>query len=255
MAVALSRLDRPVRFVTAYADDARGRMLAEHLAASDVEQAGDPHVLDRTSSAVATIGADGAASYSFDLDWRLGEVNLPSLPAFVHVCSIGAVMHPGSDAVLALLDQVVGAVVTYDINARPGITGTGPDLVARVELVVERSRLVKASDEDLAVLYPDLDLAGAVAHLLSLGPASVVVTRGQDGSSWFDADGEVSAPVQAIEVVDTIGAGDTFSAGIIDALWDDLGPAATLAHAARAAAITVSRPGADPPTKTDLRRF
>lgn len=252
VAVALARLGRPVRFATAYADDERGDLIAQHLAGSGVEYASDPHVLTRTSSAVATIGADGAASYVFDLDWRLGRVELPTSPSYVHVCSLGAVVEPGADQVLAILERVPGATVTYDVNARPGITGTGPDVVARVEAVAGRSRLVKASDEDLAALYPDLDLAGAAAHLLTLGPQAVVVTRGEDGSTWFDADGALSAPVQATTVVDTIGAGDTFSAGIVDALWDGLDPAATLAHAARAAAVTVSRPGADPPTRAEL---
>ena len=252
VAVALARLGRPVRFATAYADDARGRLVAEHLAGSGVEVASDPHVLERTSSAVATIGADGAASYDFDLDWRVGPVELDDHPAFVHACSLGAVVEPGCDDVLALLDRLPDARITYDVNARPAITGVGPEVVARVEAVVRRAEVVKASDEDLDALYPDLDLAGAAAHLLSLGPAAVVVTRGGDGSTWYDADGAVSAPVQIATVVDTIGAGDTFSAGIVDALWDGLDPVSTLAHAARAAAVTVSRPGADPPTRAEL---
>ena len=252
VAVALARLGRPVRFATAYADDARGRLVAEHLAGSGVEVASDPHVLERTSSAVATIGADGAASYDFDLDWRVGPVELDDPPAFVHACSLGAVVEPGCDDVLALLDRLPDARITYDVNARPAITGVGPEVVARVEAVVRRAEVVKASDEDLDALYPDLDLAGAAAHLLSLGPAAVVVTRGGDGSTWYDADGAVSAPVQIATVVDTIGAGDTFSAGIVDALWDGLAPVSTLAHAARAAAVTVSRPGADPPTRAEL---
>lgn len=255
VAVALARLGRPVRFATAYADDERGRMIAEHLAGSGVEHAGDPHVLARTSSAVATIGEDGAASYVFDLDWRLGLVDLETPPTYVHVCSLGAVVEPGADDVLALLDRVAGALVTYDVNARPVITGTGPEVVARVEAVARRSTLVKASDEDLAGLYPDLDLAAAAAHLLSLGPDTVVVTRGEEGSLWVDASGSISAPVQVTSVVDTIGAGDAFSAGILDALWDGLGPVETLTHAARAAAITVSRPGADPPTRAELSRI
>ena len=252
VAVALARLGRPVRFATAYADDERGRVIAEHLAESGVVHAADPHVLERTSSAVATIGESGAASYDFDLEWHLGPVDLTIAPVFVHVCSLGAVVEPGAYEVLALLDRVGAATITYDVNARPAITGTGPDVVARVEAVARRAHLVKASDEDLEALYPDLDLAGAAAHLLSLGPDTVVVTRGGDGSTWFDADGALSAPVSATTLVDTIGAGDTFSAGIIDALWDGLDPAATLAHAARAAAVTVSRPGADPPTRADL---
>jgi fructokinase len=252
VAVALARLGRPVRFATSYADDERGRMIADHLTGSGVTYAGDPRVLERTSSAVATIGADGSASYVFDLEWRLGEVDLDRAPRFVHVCSLGAVVEPGADDVLALLDRVGDATVTYDVNARPSITGAGPDVVARVEAVARRATLVKASDEDLAALYPDLDPGDAASHLLGLGPEAVVVTRGAEGSTWLDRDGTVDAPVRLATVVDTIGAGDTFSAGLVDALWEGLGPQAALAHAARAAAITVSRPGADPPTRAEL---
>ncbi|QCW50081.1 carbohydrate kinase [Nocardioides dongxiaopingii] len=257
VAVALARLGRRARFVTSYADDERGRSVAAHLAGSGVELATDPHVLGRTSSAAATIGADGSASYVFDLDWRFGPVG-EETPRFVHVCSIGAVLEPGADDVLALLDRLVAAggadrpTVTYDVNARPAITGTGPEVVGRVEAVARRADVVKASDEDLAVLYPTFGLAEAAGHLRSLGPRAVVVTRGEGGATWF-GDGEpLSVAATPVTVVDTIGAGDTFSAGIVDALWDGLDPAATLAHAARAAAVTVSRPGADPPTRAEL---
>jgi fructokinase len=252
VAVALARLGRPVQLATAYADDARGRMLAEHLAASGVGYAGDPLVLERTSSAVATIGSDGAASYVFDLDWRLGPVDLPTPPAYVHVCSLGAVIEPGADEVLALLERCSEATITYDINARPSITGVGAEVVARVEAVVRHADVVKASDEDLAALYPDLDLQDAAQHLLALGPRAVAVTRGADAPTWHDAEATRWAFTLPTRVVDTIGAGDTFAAAIIDGLWSGLDPDATLAHAARAAAITVSRPGADPPTRADL---
>lgn len=254
VAVALARLGRRVRFVTSYADDDRGRLVAEHLAAAGVETATDPHVLERTSSATATLGPDGSASYVFDLDWRFGPVgDLDEEPHFVHVCSIGAVLAPGADDVLDLLDRfAASATVTYDVNARAAITGTGPEVVGRVESVARRAHVVKASDEDLAVLYPTLGLAEAAAHVRSLGPRAVVVTRGEGGATWFDSDGETSVGVTPTSVVDTIGAGDTFSAATIDALWDGLDPAAALAHAARAAAVTVSRAGADPPTRAEL---
>ena len=75
VAVALARLGRPVRFVTAWADDARGRVLADHLDAAGVELATDPHALARTATAAATLGADGAASYEFDLEWRIGRAS------------------------------------------------------------------------------------------------------------------------------------------------------------------------------------
>lgn len=258
VAVALARLGRAVRFVTSYGDDARGRSLAAHLAGSGVVHEVDPHALARTSTARATIAADGSASYVFDLDWRfhpVGEV----APVMVHVCSIGAVLQPGAEDVVALLERLrATATVSYDVNARPAITGTGPDVVAQVERVAALAHLVKASDEDLEALYPALSVDAAARHLLRLGPRAVAVTRGESGSSWFTADTEVTAPAVRAEVVDTIGAGDTFSAGLIDALWDvtwddlDVAPEQALAHAAAAAAVTVSRRGADPPYAHEL---
>lgn len=259
VAVALSRLGRPVRFATAWADDARGRMLAEHLARAAVELATDPVVLERTATAAATIGADGAASYDFDLEWRLGPVE-PGQPVAVHVCSIGVLLEPGAGQVLELLGGLRGTTtISYDVNARPAITGTGPDVVARVERTAAAADLVKASDEDLATLYPALDVDAAARHLLALGPTAVVVTRGGEGATWVDATRAVEVASLPVEVADTIGAGDTFGAAVVDALWgrplDGLSTSEVeevLAHAARAAAVTVSRPGADPPYRSEL---
>jgi fructokinase len=254
VAVALARLGRPVRLVSAYADDERGQVIARHLADSGVGLAGDPHVIPRTSTAVATVQPDGSASYSFDLDWQLGEVTVES-PRFVHVTSLGAVVQPGAEDAFAILDQVRGsAVITYDVNARPAVTGTGPDLVAAVERVAAVADIVKVSDEDLAVLYPTFGVTEAVKHLLTLGPRAVALTQGGAGAFWITAAGEVSVESNPVTVVDTIGAGDTFAAAMIDALWDDVDrdPAEVLAHAARAAAITVSRAGANPPYRREL---
>jgi fructokinase len=269
VAVALSRLGRPVRFATAWAADERGAVLAAHLADAGVGLATDPHVLERTATAVATLGADGAASYSFDLEWRVGDVPLEPAPLVVHVCSLGAVLEPGADQVRALVGRLrARATISYDVNARPAVTGTGADVVALVEQMVALSDLVKASDEDLAHLYPHHDTAAAAEHLLDLGPAAVVVTRGGEGATWFSAGATVEVASLPVEVADTIGAGDTFGAATVDALWErgllgaDRRPALhdvsagvaaeVLGHAARAAAVTVSRPGADPPYRDEL---
>lgn len=270
VAVALARLGRPVRFASAYADDAHGRLIAAHLAADGVEAGSDPAVVEHTSSATATIGPEGAASYVFDLDWRLGEVSLQPAPAVVHVCSLGAVVEPGAAQVAALLARARDlAVISYDVNARPAVTGVGADTVAAVERIAALVHLVKASDEDLESLYPDLGVDGAVTRLLDLGPYAVIVTRGGEGATWFGPTGRVDVVSRPVEVADTIGAGDTFGAALLDGLWDaglltpgapwtaapDLSEArirGLLDHAARAAAVTVSRPGADPPYRSEL---
>ena len=249
VAVALARLGRGVRFATSYADDAHGRLIGEHLSASGVELALDPHVVERTSTAAATIGADGAASYEFDLDWRLGEVPLSPAPAAVH------------ELVERLRER---ATVTYDVNVRAAVTGTGSEVVERVERVVALADLVKVSDEDLAELWPTLPVERAATRLLSMGPAAVVLTRGAEGATWIDHDREVAVAPRRVEVADTIGAGDTFAAALVDGLAEEglLGGRLAampvevverlLAHAAHAASVTVSRPGADPPYRSEL---
>lgn len=269
-AVALARLERPTRLATSYGDDARGRLLAGHLAAEGVALAGDPLALERTSVATARIAEDGAATYDFDVTWRLGPVAADE-PRVLHVCSLAPVLPPGADGVVALVDEVgPRTTVTYDLNARPGLTGTGPDVTARVEAMLRRTDLVKASDEDLLALWPGRSVEETSVALLGLGPVAVVVTRGADGATWHVAgDAAVGAGAIAsepVDVVDTIGAGDTFGAGLIDALWPVLGAggrgrlaglgadawSAALRHAARCAAVTVSRPGADPPRRSEL---
>jgi fructokinase len=264
VAVALARLGRAVQFVTAYADDERGGVLARHLNQSAVGIVGDPHSVERTATALATLAADGSASYTFDIDWRLNPVPEVS-PRVVHTCSLGAVLAPGAADVRRLLERLrPTATISYDVNARPAVTGSGPEVVHAVEDVVAIADLVKASDEDLEVIYPDHTVEQSVARLLGLGPSAVVVTRGRDGATWFHTEGRVDAPAADVEVADTIGAGDTFGAAMLDALaeLDAFGGSlavldasdieTVLRRAARAAAVTVSRPGADPPYRHEL---
>jgi fructokinase len=269
VAVALARLGRPVRFATSFADDEHGRLIADHLEKAGITMAADPAAVSRTSTAEATIGVDGSASYEFDLEWRLNPVAEDPHPLVVHTCSLGAVLLPGAEDVVALLERLRGsATISYDVNARPAITGTGPELVERVERMAGISDLVKASDEDLEALYPQLGLVKAARRVLSLGPSAVVVTRGGEGAMWVGPDDVVEVDSHEVEVADTIGAGDTFGAALVDALWEagrlgaehreglrdlDRGEVeGILAHAARAAAVTVSRPGADPPYRHEL---
>lgn len=256
-AVALARLGRETQLLTAYAADDRGRALAAHLQAAGVGLAADPQVLDRTATATATINADGSASYEFDIEWRLPDAQV-ARPRRVHVSSLAPVLEPGAEQVHELLDRLDEVPVTYDINCRPAITGAGGDLRRRVERMAARCQLVKCSDEDLEVLYPHLGIGEAARNLRGAGPVAVVVTRGGEGATWF-GEQVVDVPAERVDVVDTIGAGDTFGAALLDALWSaDLGELdrddieQALGHAVAAAAITVSRPGADPPYRHEL---
>jgi len=262
-AVALSRLQRPVLLATSYGPDERGRLLSDHLASSGVVLATDPHVVQHTSVARARIGADGAASYDFDVAWLLGPVAVTDVQV-LHVCSLAPLLDPGAEAVAELVDRLAPTTtVTYDVNVRPAITGTGPEVMERVDRMAARADLVKASDEDLAALWPDLGEDEAVGRLLELGAGNVVVTRGAAGGEWVWPGHRVAVAAPSVDVVDTIGAGDTFGAALLDALWEHLGEggltdlapevlAAALKHASRCAAITVSRAGADPPWRTEL---
>ncbi|GAA3544739.1 PfkB family carbohydrate kinase [Nocardioides daeguensis] len=272
VAVALARLGRPVRLATAYADDRAGALVAGHLRAAGVETAGDPHVLAATPRADAVVDATGAASYTFDIGWRLPA--RPDEPAHVvHLTSLAPLLDPGAADVLALVERVAPTTcVTYDVNLRPAITGTRAQVLDRVLRTASSATLVKASDEDLLALWPDRSAGESASALLALpgGPVAVVVTHGAEGASWHACSGPDwstgGVHAEPVAVVDTIGAGDTFAAALLDHLWPLLGPGArdrlaalgpedwgaALTWAARAAAYTVGRVGADPPTRADL---
>jgi fructokinase len=266
-AVALARLGRPTYLATALADDADGRRITDHVTSSGVRLAVADAGVARTSTAEATIAPDGSATYEFDLEWRLGEL-LPEVdPGHVHVGSLGVLLDPGGKEVLELVASLRDrATVSYDVNMRPVLTGTGDAVRDRVLAMVRLSDLVKASDEDLEALWPDRDPIESAHALLAEGPVAVVVTRGAEGATWVGAEDVSVAPVP-VQVVDTIGAGDTFAAGVVDAAWelgalgdgrDRLAALSTderrtvLSWAARAAAVTVSRAGANPPTHAEL---
>jgi fructokinase len=215
------------------------------------------------------LDAHGAATYTFDLTWDPDTAGLPEAPDAVHTSSIAAVLEPGATTLSALLRSARGSsTISYDPNARPTLMGAPEDVRARIEENIALSDVVKASDEDVAWLYGTEDVEDVAASWRDLGPSLTVLTRGGDGAVAFSASGRVQvAPVQ-VEVVDTVGAGDTFSAGILDALAakgllgadrremlaaipsDDL--ATVLRRAAALSAITVSRAGANPPWSHEL---
>ena len=269
VAVALSRLGHDAHLLTAIGDDARGDAIRAHLDESGVQLTPASVRPGRTSTAEAVLDAHGAATYTFDLTWDPDTAGLPEAPDAVHTSSIAAVLEPGATTLSALLRSARGSsTISYDPNARPTLMGAPEDVRARIEENIALSDVVKASDEDVAWLYGTEDVEDVAASWRDLGPSLTVLTRGGDGAVAFSASGRVQvAPVQ-VEVVDTVGAGDTFSAGILDALAakgllgtdrremlaaipsDDL--ATVLRRAAALSAITVSRAGANPPWSHEL---
>ena len=266
VAITLGRLGRDVRLVTLLGDDARGAAVRAWLEASDVTVLARPTASGRTSSAAVTLDATGAASYVFDLDWHLDEVPDDGCDV-LHAGSIATVLEPGADTVLEAFRAHRGrALVSLDPNARPSITPDRTDPVRRVEELVTLSDVVKVSDEDLHWLHPDDDPVATATRWAGAGPGLVVVTRGGDGAVAVRPDGTtLEVPGVPVVVADTVGAGDTFSGVLIDALLglgvrsgdalralsdrDVLGAVTT---AAIGAAINVSRPGANPPSRAEL---
>ncbi|OBI42616.1 carbohydrate kinase [Mycobacterium sp. E796] len=270
VAVGLARLGRDVDFATHIGDDERGRRIADCLKASGAQLVPGSSAADRTPTAVATIGADGSVTYTFDLDWQLTGTPEVAPPLLVHTGSIAAVREPGCLAVAALLDTYrVSATVSFDPNVRPSLIVDRDLARDRIARFVERSDIVKASDEDLSWIDPDRDPESTARAWLASGPAIVVATMGDRGAVAFCPAGEVRVPARQVEVVDTVGAGDAFMVGLLDSLWGMglLGAArraalgrigldaltAALESACLSSAWTVGRAGADLPDRDSLR--
>lgn len=243
VAVALARLGEDVELLTALGDDAHGALVREHVAASGVAVLAAP--LARTAVAHATLDDAGSASYEFDITWDLSGAPTPKTAHWLHVGSLGTVLEPGASHVAALVAEHRGRCpISYDPNSRPLLTPR-PDLLA-VEALVAQCDVVKLSDEDAAFLLPGVPLDEVLRRWRALGPRLVVVTRGADGALALDDDlAEIPVP-PGDPVVDTVGAGDTFMAGLIAAG----GTSCDLA--ARASRVTVARVGADPPWEDEL---
>ncbi len=272
VAIGLARLDHPVRLAAHIADDRHGQAIVEHLAADGVSLTPGSTTADHTPTAVATLDEHGSATYEFDIDWRL-TAPLPTGAGHVHTGSIAAVLQPGAERVR---DHLLGirrhATISFDPNCRPSLIGAPQGARAPLEQLIGLSDVVKASDEDITWLYgEDADIDQVLRSWARLGPAVLVATRGAEGALVHCAStGQtVSVPGRRVDLVDTVGAGDSFQSGLISGLLDagllggtdarrrldaadadDVRPA--VERAVEASAITVSRAGAQPPTRDDL---
>ncbi|MFD5452474.1 carbohydrate kinase family protein [Streptomyces sp. NPDC003470] len=261
-AVALGRLGSPAAFCSRVSSDAFGEALLDRLRETGVDVSPVQRGAEPTTLAAATVGADGSAAYTFYVEGTADRLfTVPSaLPPGTRAVSFGTcslVLEPGASAYEELLRETAarGVFTALDPNIRAGLIPDPDAYRARFADWLPSVSLLKLSEEDAQWL------GGTPREWLAAGPAAVVITRGGDGLTAFTRDGgEYSVPGERVEVVDTIGAGDTVNAALLhglavrDALSGPavaaLGPAGwadLLGFAARAAAVTCSRAGAEPP--------
>lgn len=271
VALTLGRLNRPVALATWIGLDERGRLIDFHMNDSGVHVTAASRGASHTSTALARLDESGAASYTFDLEWApTPPIKVPPTAQILEAGSISAIIEPGASAVLdALTRGREHALVCFDPNARPSIMGEPEAALASLERFIALADVVKVSDEDIEWLTGGAPIDEVVDRWLGMGPSLVVVTRGKHGSDVVTASGLRFTKTPAdIPVVDTVGAGDSFMGGIIDAMWGmglrggearetlrtlpEEQVRAIIDRASAVSDVTVSRKGANPPWAHEL---
>lgn len=273
-AVALGRLGAPVAMLTGLSNDMFGRQLSAHLARAHVDTS--PIIWsDRPTTLAFVELQDGEASYCFYDENSAGRLldiaEVKPLPQGISTLFFGGISlacAPACDCYAALLAREGGKrLVMIDPNIRPGFITDVAGYRQRLEQMMAQADIVKLSQQDLDWLRPGSTVSGQmIQSLLDLGPSLVVLTRGDQGASGFLADGsQVQVPACPTQVKDTVGAGDTFNAGLLAKLAEQGSLSKTgvkaltkemlhqaLQHGAQVAAKTISRIGADPPWASEL---
>ena len=271
-AIALGRLGTSSGFLCGLSQDFFGDLLADTLAESHVDVSLSPR-LDRPCTLAFVRLVDGQATYAFyDENTALKALTadaLPAIPDHVEAMFFGGISLAGEPCGSAyealLLREAPGRVTMVDPNVRPGFVRDRAAYVARVMRMMAASDVVKLSDEDLTWLMGPGAIEAHVATLRDAGTSLVLITEGAEGVTAYSDHGATRVPAERVEVVDTVGAGDTFNAGFLSGL-SDMGlltkPAlreitqdqirSAVSKGARTAAITVSRAGANPPWAGEL---
>jgi fructokinase len=276
IAVGLARLGIPSGFVGGISTDLFGRMIADHAAASKVDLRHATRTDHQTTLAFVRLIV-GESQYAFydagtaSANWtyRRGSIAFDAIDA-VHIGSTTLVHDRGAAEVGSLIaDAKATATISFDPNCRPNLVHDQKAYRARMGAFAANADVVRMSDVDFEYLFGEEDFAARAAALLATGPSLVVVTRGTNGAlAWHRAVGAVEVGAPTVDVVDTIGAGDSFQAALLFALrqlgriersnLQTIGAAdlrRALSFACKCAALTCTRAGADPPRRNEASGF
>jgi len=266
-AKALARLGHQVEFIDGISTDQWGQQAKNELVKDSVGLNFVKYSDKPTCQAIVTLAENGSASYEFVIDGTATfdfQGWLPDAekhkPQLLHIGTLVTVIEPSASILHDwALELSEFAPIVFDPNVRPAVISDRNKYVNQVEKWVEIAAVVKASDEDISWLYPEQDLVSVAKKWLELGPQLIVITKGKDGLFAVTSDEVVEVPGVKVDVIDTIGAGDTVGAIVCEAVinngLDKLSGdtlRSMLNRAAIAAAITCSRKGPIPPTAKEL---
>jgi len=267
-AKALAKLGINTQFIDGISSDRYGQMAKDELVGAGVKLDYVKYSDKPTCLAIVSLSDSGSATYEFVIentatfDFTANWLPKPQAerPALLHIGTLATVIEPGASVLFEWAQSVAKvAPIVFDPNVRPAVIGDRKQYVAQVERWVSISSATKVSDEDIKWLYPSLEIEQVVNDWLTKGPSLVVVTYGDKGLKGYRKGEVVIVEAVKVKVADTVGAGDTVGAILVQAIVKD-GLASLagsrletmLKRAAKAAAITVSRVGANPPTSEEL---
>ena len=267
-AKALAKLGINTQFIDGISSDQYGQMTKKELIAAGLKLDYVKYSDKPTCLAIVSLSESGSASYEFVIEntatFNFTHNWLPNpktdRPSLLHIGTLATVIEPGASVLFQWTQSVAKvAPIVFDPNIRPAAIGDRKQYLAQVERWVSISSAIKVSDEDIKWLYPSLEIDQVVNNWLKKGPSLVVVTHGVKGITGYRKGEVVIVEAVKVKVVDTVGAGDTVGAVLVEAIVNDGLDSLTgsrletmLKRAAKAAAITVSRVGANPPTSEEL---
>ena len=267
-AKALAKLGINTQFIDGISSDMYGQMALKELHKDNVKL-DFAHFSDKpTCLAIVSLDSSGSASYEFVIEetatFDFTPTWLPdpvvNKPSMLHIGTLVTALEPAASILHKWASDLAKvAPIVFDPNIRPAVMGNRNEYVKQVERWIDIATAVKVSDDDINWLYPDKSIDDVASAWLAKGAKLVVVTFGEKGLTAFSEKEKISVPAQKVIVVDTVGAGDTVGAILIEAIIESgleklHGEVLKkmLERAAKAAAITVSRTGAVPPTKDEI---